>query len=226
MKRFAIACLLLSAMLASALAAAPKARPAANAGVAKVAAALPKGDPAAGLVKSDSERCQECHGSAGQGMGHSNSTEGKFAKLAGQYPEYIVKQIRNFRSGERKDDTMTMMANSISDADLADIAAYFSSQKPMRGDGGADHPEGRKLFLNGDAARDIAACVGCHGADGKSGAGRSPIIAGQEWRYLEKQLLDWRSGERHNSAAGVMNRIARRLTDADIAALAGYLSAL
>lgn len=213
--------LMLGALLHPALAAAPRAKPAAS-----VVAEAPKGDPVAGQFKSDSERCQECHGSAGQGMGHSNSTEGKFAKLAGQYPEYIVKQIRNFRSGERKDDTMAMMANSISDADLADIAAYFSSQKPMRGDGGTAHPEGRKLFLNGDPARAIAACVSCHDAGPAKASARSPIIAGQEWRYLEKQLLDWRSGERRNSAAGVMNQIARQLTDADIVALASYLSAL
>src|SRR2546430_1342452 len=86
------------------------------------------GDAVAGKLKSETERCQECHGVDGNGV------DGKFARLAGQYPEYIVKQIRNFRTGARKHDFMSMMAKSIDDLDLADIAAYFSSQQKMKGD--------------------------------------------------------------------------------------------
>jgi len=186
-----------------------------------------KGDPVAGRIKSETERCQECHGVDGNG----NGSEGKFAKLAGQYPEYIVKQIRNFRNGERKHDFMSMMAKSVDDADIADIAAYFASQPVMRGDGG-DHGDGvvgKKLFIEGDASRNIAACAGCHGAQGKGGVAEKivyPVIGGQEARYLERQLLDWKSGERKNSAGGVMNSMAKSLTDAEIQALVHYLSGL
>jgi cytochrome c553 len=194
-------------------------------GEAKAVQAAGKGDAVAGRIKSESERCQECHGADGNGHGH----EGLFAKLAGQYPEYIVKQIRNFRSGERKHDFMSMMAKSVDDADVADIATYFASLPAMRGDGGNDSAVGKKLFAEGDAGRNIAACASCHGAQGKGGvAGNviSPLIAGQDARYLEKQLLDWRSGERKNSTGGVMNAAAKSLTDAEIQALVHYLSGL
>ncbi|MGZ5780097.1 MAG: c-type cytochrome [Burkholderiaceae bacterium] len=209
---------------------ASSAKPKGQAESKKAAASVQtKGDPVAGKLKSESERCQECHGSEGQGLEHSNGTEAKFAKLAGQYADYMVKQIRDFRSGIRKDGTMAIMANSIDDADLHDIAAYFASRKKMQGSAGNDTELGRKLFNHGDAARNIVSCSSCHGADGKGiGALNAsvPVIGGQEWRYLEKQLLDWRSGDRHNSADGTMNRTTKALTDIEIRSLADYLSGL
>lgn len=186
-----------------------------------------KGDGAAGLIKSESERCQECHGVDGNGAGHSNSAEGKFAKLAGQYPEYIVKQIQDFRSGVRKHDFMSIMAKSLEDADLVDIAAYFAAQPRMKGDGTGDNAVAKSLFANGDAARGVTACITCHGEAGKGLAGNpAPIIGGQEWRYLDKQLREWRTGERRNSDGGVMNQVLKPLTDAEIQSLADYLSGL
>jgi cytochrome c553 len=188
------------------------------------------GDPVAGKQKADAERCMECHGPEGQGAGHSNGAEGKFPKLAGQRRDYLAKQLLNFRTGERKHDKMNMMARSVSEDDLLDIVAYYSSQSRMQGDGQGDNPVGRELFAQGDAERDIAACVNCHG----DGAARVdlpagtpvPELRGQAWRYLEQQLLDWRSGWRRNSAGGVMNRTTRALTDGEIVALASYLSGL
>jgi cytochrome c553 len=186
-----------------------------------------KGDAAAGRIKSESERCQECHGVDGNGNGES----GKFAKLAGQYPDYIVKQIRDFRSGERKHDFMSMMARSLEDADVIDIAAYYAGQDKMRGDSGGNssgaHALAQKLFASGDPARGMAPCAACHGANGKgNGNAGFPVIGGQEAKYLEKQLLDWKSGERRNSAGAVMSKIARDLNDAEITALVRYLSGL
>lgn len=206
--------------------AAPKVKPVAT---ASLVPALPKGDVAAGLAKSESERCQECHGVDGHGAGRSNGPEGKFAKLAGQYPEYILKQIRDFRSGARKHDVMSIMANSIEDADVMDIAAYFASQRPMKGDGSGEVALGKRLYLQGDPTRGIAACASCHGADGKgqiTGNVINPVIGGQEWLYLDKQLREWRSGDRRNSAGGVMNQVTRQLTDEELTALADYVSGL
>ncbi len=180
-----------------------------------------------GKLKSDNERCQECHGSTGQGPEHPGPGEDKFARLAGQSVGYIEKQIRDFRSGARKDDVMAMMANSIDDADLADIAAYFSAQATMQGQPGAADVLGGALYMNGDAARQIPACAACHGAPGKGLVVRNagdPVLKGQARRYLDKQLRDWRSGARHNSPGGVMNQAAKALSDADIVALANYLS--
>lgn len=189
---------------------------------------LPKGNALAGKTKSDDERCQECHGHDGNaddiqdGVGNI----GKFPRLAGQQAGYIVKQFTEFRSGKRNNETMAIMAKSVSTADLLDIAAYFASQQPMRGDGQGDNPLGKSLFLNGDAGRGILPCAGCHSEAANGGTSENPRIAGQHRRYLQKQLIEWRAGERHNSPGGVMNAMARGLTDAEIDALANYISSL
>lgn len=187
------------------------------------------GNVIAGKEKSEDNRCQECHGPDGNGQGPSTGAAGKFAKLAGQYPDYITKQISEFRSGERKHDLMHIMAKSIDDGDAVDIAAYFTSQKKMHGDGSGKTEVAQKLFTQGDTNRNILPCINCHGIDGKGldiTGQVIPIIGGQEWQYLEKQLQDWRSGERHNSAGNVMNTIAKPLTDAEIKALTDYISGL
>ena len=217
-----LACLLASSMSLPAVVAAPKTKVIADK-KKEIASPVMTGDAVAGKFKSENERCQECHGSEGQGDGIG--AEGKFAKLAGQSPEYIVKQVQDFRSGARQHDFMSMMAKSIDDADLIDIAAYFGSQKRMQGDGSGDDKIGKNLFVSGDASRNILPCISCHGV-GNNGTAANPLIAGQQWRYLEKQLLDWRSGERHNSADGVMNKVAKLLSDNEITALANYISGL
>lgn len=189
------------------------------------------GDAIAGKEKSEDNRCQECHGPDGNGQGPATGAAGKFAKLAGQYPDYITKQISEFRNGERKHDLMQIMAKSIDDKDAADIAAYFFNQKKMQGDGSGKNEIAQSLFIQGDASRNILPCASCHGAEGQgfnttTTTQSIPIIGGQEWRYLEKQLQDWRSGERHNSAGNVMNTIAKQLTDTEIQLLTDYISGL
>lgn len=226
-----------------------------------------KGDPVAGRDKADAERCLECHGAAGVGQGYSNGEQGKFARLSGQQQAYIVKQVEDFRSGKRKHDFMAMMARSISDTDLADIAAYFASQPAMpasaanggapgagagagagasAGAAGGGSPgagsgtatragasvvfnvppagAGQQLYQRGDGSRRVAACAACHGAAGQGVAGVAPVIGGQGLRYLAQQLHDWRSGARRNSPGGAMNQAAAPLSDAEIEALAQYVS--
>lgn len=197
-----------------------KTRPAAT-------AAAPPGDPVAGREKAESERCIECHGEAGQGAGHSNGPEGKFAKLAGQSAAYIVKQIEDFRSGARKHDVMAMMARSLDPADLRDIAAYFAAQAPMQGEGPAGAGDAERLVAQGDAARGVPACGACHGGTTRAPASAlHPRLAGQAYRYLAQQLQDWRSGWRRNSPGGVMSAATARLTDAEIEALSLYWAGL
>lgn len=197
-----------------------------TAAVASTAAA-PLGDAAAGKARLDEARCPECHGDDGNAdNGDGVGNIGKFPKLAGQRADCIVKQFRNFRSGERQNETMTAMAASIGDDQLLDIAAYFSSLPHMGGDG-AKAAAGRRLFAEGSAERGIPPCAGCHGPAGKSiQDGSAPVIGGQHKRYLKKQLVEWRVGERANSPGGVMNGVARRLTDEEIEALADYVSGL
>jgi cytochrome c553 len=202
---------------------------AAAAGSAKAAVqpAAPKGDPALGKDKADSERCVECHGQLGQGSGHPNSTEAKFAKLAGQKMPYIIKQVQDFRSGARKHDQMAIVARNLSDEDLVDIAAWFSSLPPMKGESGDVHEAGKALFEQGDTSRGIPACVSCHGAKGlgQGGVAAAPRLGGQEWKYLDNQLRAWRDGSRKNSPDGVMSQLAKALSDRDIDVVINYLAA-
>ncbi|HEY8026611.1 MAG TPA: c-type cytochrome [Burkholderiaceae bacterium] len=184
------------------------------------------GDPGAGKGKADDWRCIECHGRYGNGGG--NDPEAKIAKLAGQDPAYLIKQFRDFRAGTRKNDYMEMIAKNVEDADLVDIAAFFANQNGPLGEaraGATDtNPVARDLFNHGDKARNIAACASCHGAIAPQGKPVLPRIHGQAHGYLEKQLYDWRSGERHNDPERFMNLEAKSLTDTEIQALAQYLS--
>lgn len=183
------------------------------------------GDPVAG--KDKSMLCQGCHGEKGL------SVEGMVPHLAGQYGQYISKNLRNFQSGARTHQIMSAMAATISDDDLADIAAYFSSQPKMAGNGSGETSStaqvGKNLFLKGDMTRMIIACTNCHGVGGKGRAphiNMFPVIGGQQADYLRQQLTTWRSAERTNSPNGIMNRIAKQLTNAEIDSLAEYLSSL
>jgi cytochrome c553 len=179
------------------------------------------GNPVAG--KSESSLCQGCHGELGF------SLEELIPHLAGQYAIYIAKQIHNFQSGARKNQIMNAMAMTINDAELADIAAYFASQEKMHGSGWGNNPVAKRLFLKGDMTRNIRPCVNCHGVNGKGKApniGTFPVIGGQHKAYLRAQLINWRKGERTNSPDGVMNKIAKSLTDTEIEALTDYISGL
>ncbi len=195
--------------------------PVAGAGdsAADVQARLGTGDPVAG--KDKSAMCQGCHGADG------NSAAPSFPKLAGQYADYISKQVVDYQKGVRQDPTMTGMAAAVaSEQDLHDIAAYFASQKQMKGSG-ASNEAGRKLYVEGDMARGIYGCVNCHGEQGKGKAADNPlfpVIGGQHKDYLVKQLNDLKGRARSNDPAGMMADIARNMTDADIAATAEYLA--
>ncbi|MEO7580580.1 MAG: c-type cytochrome [Massilia sp.] len=188
--------------------------------------AAPRGDPLAGRDKADAERCLECHGVAGPGQGYSNGSDGKFARLGGQQADYIVKQVLDFRSGRRKHDFMQMMARTLSDEDLRDIAAYFAAEPKMAAGAAPPANAVHSLYQGGDAARNLAACAGCHGARGEGLAGGGPALGGQGLHYLEQQLENWRSGTRANSAGGVMNQMIKPLSDAEIASMAHYLSGM
>jgi len=181
-----------------------------------------RGNPGIGKQQSDAGRCQECHGSDGM------SNDERIPNHAGQYAGYLIKQLDNFQAGERKHPTMTIMAEDLTEADKADIAAYFASQKVMEGEPGSD-TSAKKLFLNGDSARDLPACVSCHGENGKGRVADNvtyPVLGGQRRVYLRSQLVSWKLGERANSPGGVMNKVAKALTDDEMTALANYLAGL
>ncbi len=179
-----------------------------------------EGDPVAGETKA--QLCIGCHGEKG------NSTEPLIPKLAGQYSNYIAKELRNYQAGVRTHQIMNAMSATVSDEDLADITAYFAHQKKMAGTHSSENQLGKYLFLKGDASRAVIGCVNCHGLNGKGRLPVSamfPVIGGQHKDYLRKQIVSFRNQERTNSASGVMNNITKLLSDEEIDALADYISA-
>lgn len=192
----------------------------------------------AGKQKAEDERCAECHGL--DGNIHAPNESARIPRLAGQKPEYLLKQFRDFRTGERHNDFMALMARNLDDADVVDIIAWYAAQPVMHGGGRANgkvNSLGEKLYREGDTRRGILPCAGCHGVDGKgvvnSPMGHPelepaliPIIGGQDWHYLDQQLRDWRAGVRTNSRGAVMNEVTANLADAEITALNDYISTL
>jgi len=180
------------------------------------------GDPVAGRDKS--QLCQGCHGEEGI------SFEPLIPKLAGQYGKYISKQLRNYQSGTRTHQIMSAMAATISDDDLADIAAYFASRNKMKGNGsGSNSHLGKNLFLNGDMTRMMVSCINCHGVNGKGKTPSNftfPVIGGQQREYIRGQLVNFRKGDRSNSPGGIMNIITQKMSDAEIDSIADYVSGL
>ncbi len=196
---------------------------AADDGVEITAQRIGSGNPSIGKQESEAGRCQECHGADG------DSSDAKIPNHAGQYAAYLIKQLNDFQSGARKHEIMTIMAEDLSAAEKADIGAYFAGRTIMRGDGEGVNQSGRNLFVNGDQGRDIPSCAGCHGESGKgrmAGNVVYPVIGGQRKIYLRSQLVGWKLGDRSNSPGGVMNKVAKSLSDDEIEALADYISGL
>jgi len=185
------------------------------AGVAQAA-----GDVAAGKAKSAT--CLACHGPDG------NSPNPIWPKLAGQHPVYILKQLQAFKSGERKNDLMSPMATPLTDEDMVNLAAYFSSQKQVDGTAAADKVKlGEKIYRSGNAASGVSACIGCHGPSGLGNpAAQFPRISGQHAAYAEKALKDFRGKMRTNDMQKMMQGIAAKMNDEEIAAVAQYVQGL
>jgi len=177
--------------------------------------------------KTKSAMCAACHGADG------NAAIPMYPKLAGQSASYIAKQLADFKLGMtsggkegRADPVMGGMTMALSEQDMADLAAYFASQKATAGSGTANEI-GKKLYLGGDATRGVTACVACHGINGKgmNNAG-FPAVASQNSAYIKAQLEKFRDGSRANDKAKMMQNIAIRLEDKDIEALTQYISSL
>lgn len=193
-------------------------------------AAQAAGDAAAGQNKV--MLCAACHSTDG------NSAAPNFPKLAGQGERYLLKQMKDIKAGStpgapegvgRKVLEMTGMLDAFSDQDLADIAAYFASQK---GSTGAADPalveRGEALWRGGKLAEGMPACTGCHSPNGAGlAAAAFPRLAGQHAQYVAKQLTDFREGVRTNDGDSmIMRSIAAKLSNKDIQALSSYIQGL
>ena len=178
------------------------------------------GDAARG--KKLHEDCSQCHGEVG------NMDVPDVPDLGGQDPLYIYKQLSDFKAGTRASSIMNDAVQSLSDHDMADLAAFYSAQKrtPPPAKPAPSSEATVKLASVGDGIRLIPACDACHG---DRGAGNPafygmPALEGQKLQDLTVQLLAFRSGERGNDVYRVMRDLCKRLTDAEIAALASYYS--
>lgn len=185
-------------------------------------AAAPKGgDIEAGKAKA--AVCAACHGTDG------NSTVPTFPKIAGQGEAYIAGQLHAFKSGMRKEPSMSPQAANLSEEDMKDLAAYFSAQETKPGVADKEQVAlGEKLYRGGSKAKDIMACTACHGPTGAGNPSASyPQLSGQHPEYVLAQLKKFSTGERSGTAAAtVMGKIAVRMSDAEMKAVAQYVAGL
>lgn len=180
-----------------------------------------KGD-AAKAQKIVNDVCGACHSTDG------NSTSPAYPSLAGQHPEYIAKQLSEFKSGARKNAIMAPNAAPLSHEDMLNLAAYFSAQqpKPRLAKDAALVAEGQKIYKGGNAGSGVPACASCHGPAGSGIPVQFPRLAGQQAKYVQSQLKNFRSGDRANDGGKMMQVIARKMTDQEMKAAAEYISGL
>ena len=190
----------------------------AGAAFAAGAAKSAKPDLAAGEAKAQS--CAACHSADGSRGAPS------FPILQGQHPEYLVKQLAEFKEGKRKNAVMNGMAAALSEADMRNIAAFYASKKAKEGFAANKDTValGEKIYRGGTAAKSVPACAGCHSPNGAGIPAQYPRLQGQHADYTKTQLTSFRQGERNNSAQ--MSSIAANLSDKEIAALSDYIAGL
>jgi cytochrome c553 len=188
--------------------------------------------------KQKSTSCASCHGEDG------NSMVATFPKLAQQHSSYLKQQLHAFKDGSRNDPMMSPMALALTDEDIADISAYYATQKisenalPVLEPADDDQKpadskttvediiaQGSNLYRNGDIPNEVSACIACHGplGEGNKPAG-FPALRSQHADYLIKTLTDFKSGSRTNNPDNMMHMIAKKMTDKEIKAVAYRIS--
>ncbi len=179
------------------------------------------GNAEAGQAKSAT--CMACHGAGGV------SANPEWPHLAGQHASYVVKQLKHFKAAERNNPLMMPMAMILSDQDMEDLAAYFSTQVPRPA--GETEPSklklGERVYRSGNAESGVPACAGCHGPSGAGVAGAAyPRIGGQHGTYAAIQLRAYKSGVRATDPNAMMRGVAGKLTEEEIDAVSSYLQGL
>ncbi len=182
--------------------------------------AVAAGDPAAGKQKAAS--CASCHGADG------NSVNPAWPRLAGQHANYLVKQLSEYKSGERQNSIMAGMAAGLSEDDMADIAAFYARQTvKAEGEPEGDLALGERIYAAGIPERNVAACAACHGPEGRGNPlAKFPSLAGQHAAYTVSTLRAFAEGQRANDRAAMMREVAAELTEAEMKAVAAYTESL
>ena len=185
----------------------------------KAAAKVAKPDLAKGEARF-STVCAACHGADGNSMIPANP------KLAQQHPEYLFKQLKEFKSGKRANAIMSGMVAALSEDDMRNISYWLASKKAKPGF--AKDKEtvilGERIYRGGIPDRQIAACAGCHSPDGAGIPAQYPRIAGQHTDYAVAQLVAFRDGVRKNSAQ--MTGVAAKMNEREIKAVSDYIAGL
>lgn len=178
------------------------------------------GNAAAGKTKAVA--CAACHGADG------NSPTNMFPKLAGQGEAYLVKQLLEFKSGVRNNAVMASMVATLSEEDMADLAAYFASKKVTPGAVSEDLlAAGQKIFRAGNKESGLPACMACHGPTGAGvPAAKWPALSGQHGAYVEAQLKMFADGTRSNDPNSMMRDIASKMTADEMKAVSAYVAGL
>lgn len=180
----------------------------------------------AATATSPRSACHTCHGMHGAG-----DSSGAFPRLTGQAAWYLYKQLKDYASGERQNEVMSPIAETLSDQQMEDVAAYYAAQQASAE---APQSETDSLLLQRGAAisatglpeQGVAACVNCHGPSGRGLPPSFPYLAGQYAPYVELQFRFWKEGLRENDPLGVMQHIAQQLTEDDIKAVAAYFASM
>lgn len=164
--------------------------------------------------------CAACHGADG------NSGTPTFPKLAQQHPEYLVKQLQEFKSDKRSNPIMKGFASTLSDEDMKNVAFWVSAKKAKPGNASDKSlvQLGERIYRGGIADRQVPACAGCHSPNGAGIPSQFPRLSGQHADYAAAQLTAFRDGVRKNSLQ--MSQVAAKLNDREIKAVADYVAGL
>jgi len=196
-------------------------------GAALAAQPLPTADAAKGQTIA-TQVCATCHGQDGNSVAPINP------KLAAQIPDYLAKQLENFKPAaagkpaERNSVVMAGFAATLSPDDMRNVAAYYASQtlKAEKARNKDTIELGQKIYRAGIAEKGVAACGACHGPKGEGVPAQFPALAGQFADYIDAQLKAFRSGERANDPNKMMRMTAAKMTDAEMKAVADYIAGL
>jgi cytochrome c553 len=191
----------------------------ASAGAAEAAKPAFKPDLAKGQATSTNV-CAACHTADGSRGSPANPI------LQGQHPEYLVKQLTEFKAGKRQNAVMSGMAATLTEDDMKNVAAFYASKtaKPGFAKNKATVELGEKIYRGGIAERQVPACAGCHSPNGAGIPAQYPRLGGQHADYTEAQLIAFRSGARKNSVP--MTGVAAKMNDREIKAVADYIAGL
>ncbi len=176
-----------------------------------------------GRLESGVVACQACHRSEGEGDAASG-----FGNLTGLTKEYLAKQLNDFQSGARENRVMQVVARNLTAADIEVLSLYYSGLKPeaVPCNNGEPPVIGVTLAEKGNTRRGIQSCISCHSTQAKTLDSTPPVLSGQHPLYIKNQLLSWRAGLRKNDRSDVMANIAKKLSQAEIDAVAIYFGRL